>query len=92
MGTKREWDGNGTVTRTGQDEKRMGQQMNGTVDCDVSGRYRDGERDRDMKRMGIGTGSWTDMHMMNCWIIMLQGFIEPNSVKLSLCQSLECLC
>ena len=42
---------------TGQDEKGMGQQMNGTVDCDVSGRYRDGERDRDMKRMGIGTGS-----------------------------------
>ena len=63
MGTRREWDGNGTVTRMGRDGKGTGQKMNGTEDCDVLGRYGDGERDRDTKRMGIGTGSWTDMHM-----------------------------
>ena len=75
----------------GRDGKGTGQKMNGTEDCDVLGRYGDGERDRDTKRMGIGTGSWTDMHMIDCWIIVFQGFIEPNSVKLSLCQSVECL-
>ena len=51
---------------------------NGTVDCDMTGRYRDRE---------IGTGSWTDMHIMDCGIIKLRGFMEPNSVKLSLRQS-----
>ena len=54
MGTRREWDGNGTVTRMGRDGKGTGQKMNGTEDCDVLGRYGDGERDRDTKRMGIG--------------------------------------
>ena len=79
------------------DEDGTGREGDGTENERYRGLRRVGTvwgrgRDRDTKRMGIGTGSWTDMHMMDCWIIVFQGFIEPNSVKLSLCHSVECLC
>ena len=82
-----EWVGNKTRQGQGRDGTGKGQDGNSTAtgraDGDVMGR---GET-----RKGRESGQDRGRTCISS-LIKLQGFIEPNFVKLSLCQSVECLC
>ena len=68
VGQGQEWDG-----EWGQDG--MGWEWDGNKDGTGTDSDRTGQDgDRETKRMGTGTGSWTDMQTMECFKVLLSHY------------------